>query len=167
MLVLATCLSFVAFFYPLLVWVVPRASSHIHHAELSAVLGAPIAYFHSTPLGRILNRFSQDLFFIDWDWPVQASNFISNLLTLMGSLILMVISVPYLLIILLLLVVLSWTFRRLYMPSSRQLRRLEMAAKSPLYTSCGDAVEGIVVLRAFGRHNVMLERVMHRAIDRS
>lgn len=166
-LVVATCLSFVAFFYPLLLWVVPRASERIHRAELTALLGAPLSYFHSTPLGRILNRFSQDLFFIDWDRPVQCSNFTSNLLTLLGSLVLMVVSVPYLIIILLLLAVLSWTLRKLYMPSSRQLRRLEMAAKSPLYTSCGDAVEGITVLRAFGRHHIMLENVMLRAIDRS
>ncbi|GAC76372.1 multidrug resistance-associated protein [Moesziomyces antarcticus T-34] len=166
-LVVATCLSFVAFFYPFLLWVVPRASDRIHRAELTAVLGSPLSYFHSTPLGRTLNRFSQDLFFIDWDWPVQCSNFTSNLLTLLGSLVLMVVSVPYLIIILLLLAVLSWTLRRLYMPSSRQLRRLEMASKSPLYTSCGDAVEGIAVLRAFRRQHVMLESVMLPAIDRS
>lgn len=32
---------------------------NIHHAELTAVFAAPASFFLTTPMGRILNRFSQ------------------------------------------------------------------------------------------------------------
>ena len=42
-----------------------RASEQTHRLMLSRVLNAPIHWFDSTPLGRVLNRFSSDLAAVD------------------------------------------------------------------------------------------------------
>lgn len=38
-----------------------RASTRIHNAMAARVLRAPLAFFHTNPAGRILNRFSKDM----------------------------------------------------------------------------------------------------------
>jgi hypothetical protein len=37
-----------------------RGAHRMHEQLLSAVIRAPLSFFHTTPTGRILNRFSQD-----------------------------------------------------------------------------------------------------------
>jgi ABC-type multidrug transport system fused ATPase/permease subunit len=42
-----------------------RASTRMHDAMVRRVLRAPLSFFHTTPVGRILNRFSNDLGRVD------------------------------------------------------------------------------------------------------
>lgn len=37
------------------------ASKRLHHEAIRRVLHAPVSWFESTPLGRILNRFAKDI----------------------------------------------------------------------------------------------------------
>lgn len=42
-----------------------RASTVMHDGMVRRVLRAPLSFFHTTPVGRILNRFSNDLGRVD------------------------------------------------------------------------------------------------------
>ena len=42
-----------------------HASTHIHDATTLRVMRAPLSFFHTNPVGRMLNRFSRDLGVID------------------------------------------------------------------------------------------------------
>ena len=42
-----------------------EASNVLHHNLLRSILNAPIVFFDTTPSGRILSRFSKDLYSID------------------------------------------------------------------------------------------------------
>lgn len=42
-----------------------RASRIFHRRMLKTVLRAPMSFFDTTPLGRIVNRFSKDMYMID------------------------------------------------------------------------------------------------------
>jgi ATP-binding cassette subfamily C (CFTR/MRP) protein 4 len=41
-------------------WATMRASTRLHSSMLLRVLRAPLAFFHTNPAGRVLNRFSND-----------------------------------------------------------------------------------------------------------
>ncbi|KAE8213125.1 hypothetical protein CF327_g3329 [Tilletia walkeri] len=131
--------------------VVPRAGIKLHQGLVNGILSAPLSFFNDLSTGSILNRFSQDLFIADDIWIIFFSNFIGNVFGLLGAVILMVIAAPYLLIIVAVLFGIIYTLRRFYIRSSTQLRRLEMASKSPLYTLFGDTTSGLAIIRAFGR----------------
>ncbi|KAK0521422.1 hypothetical protein OC834_006672 [Tilletia horrida] len=133
----------------------PKAGVKLHRRLLSAVLAAPLSFFESRSSGQILNRFSQDLSAADSQWTLYMGAFIACLLSVMGSMILMVISAPYLIIIVVVVAVLVYVIRLYYLPNSRQLRRLEMSSKSPLYTLFGDSTTGLAVIRAFGRERTL------------
>jgi ATP-binding cassette subfamily C (CFTR/MRP) protein 4 len=41
-------------------WATMRAATRLHNSMLLRVLRAPLAFFHTNPAGRVLNRFSND-----------------------------------------------------------------------------------------------------------
>lgn len=47
-----------------------RAAKIMHSIVLQNVLKAPMSFFETTPIGRIVNRFSKDIDIIDNDLPV-------------------------------------------------------------------------------------------------
>ncbi len=42
-----------------------KASATLHDNMLKSIMRSPMAFFDTTPLGRILNRFSKDIYTID------------------------------------------------------------------------------------------------------
>lgn len=59
------------------------AAIAMHHTILNGVMRAPLLYFDTTPVGRILSRFSKDIDVIDVKLPQQ----ISDLIYCMGEVI--------------------------------------------------------------------------------
>ena len=45
------------------------ASSVLHNKMLANILRSPMSFFDTTPLGRILNRFSKDVYTVDESIP--------------------------------------------------------------------------------------------------
>jgi hypothetical protein len=62
------------------------------------VLRAPTAFFDTTPLGRILNRFSGDVATVDKDLPAATSNFLVLLTKILASVVLQAVVLPFTLI---------------------------------------------------------------------
>lgn len=54
--VIAVSLTRSALFF----WATMRAATRMHNSMVVRVLRAPLAFFHTNPAGRVLNRFSND-----------------------------------------------------------------------------------------------------------
>lgn len=136
------------------------AGNRLHDAQLKAVLSAPISFFTQCTTGQVTNRFSQDLFHIDQTFVFAIINTVGVLMMLLGSLVTMIVATPYLAVLVIVMFVASWAIQRLYVPSSRQLRRLEMATKSPLYSAFAETSvpAGLATVRALQRDRALLER---------
>ena len=128
-------------------------SLYLHHHRLLKkvlqVLSAPMSFFDSSPTGRILNRFLQDVQNIDNFLPDSISDQIMKTLTIVTQLSLVYIEAPWVLCSLPILAVpYSMIYQRMRIPN-RDSRRLESAARSPLYTHFGDTLHGRETVRAF------------------
>ncbi|KAJ1028578.1 hypothetical protein NDA16_001744 [Ustilago loliicola] len=142
------------------------AGNRLHAAELRGVLSAPISFFSKWTSGQIANRFSQDLFNVDQTFTNAITNTVFVALSFLAALITMIVPAPYLAILGVVLVATTWAMQRLYIPSSRQLRRLEMAAKSPLYSLFSEtsSPSGLATVRGLKREASLVE-VNTEALD--
>lgn len=125
-------------------------SNKLHHASMSKVLLAPVAFFDTTPQGRITHRFSKDVDAVDNVVGETLRLFISTFVQVLGTIIVVSIIVPaFLAIAAALLLIYTWT-GMYYRPSSRELRRLNNLLRSRIYEHFGESLSGLPTLKAFG-----------------
>jgi ABC-type multidrug transport system fused ATPase/permease subunit len=53
-----------------------KASKSVHNAALRAMLRAPTSFLDITPMGRIVSRFSSDMFVVDAQMPLILAHFL-------------------------------------------------------------------------------------------
>jgi ATP-binding cassette subfamily C (CFTR/MRP) protein 10 len=135
-----------------------RAARVLFHTLLAAVLKAPVAFFDANPVGRILNRFSSDMYSLDESIPFQANIFLAQLFMLIGSLVVIAAVVPAILIILPVLCVIYYKIQAAYRSVSRELRRLDSTTRSPIYANFSETITGASVVRAFGFERLFQDR---------
>ena len=75
-----------------------NASSVFHGQLLRSMLRAPMSFFDTTPLGRILNRFAKDMDTIDLEMPPSILFFLTTFNNVFATLILISYSSPLFLI---------------------------------------------------------------------
>ena len=71
-----------------------KASFFIHRYLLQSALHCPMSFFDTTPLGRILNRFSRDMDMVDQRIPLFVQVFISNVTQLVSIVFLIIYTIP-------------------------------------------------------------------------
>ena len=54
-----------------------RAARFLHSKMLTHILRSPMSFFDTTPLGRIVNRFSKDIDSIDYAFPATLRTFMN------------------------------------------------------------------------------------------
>ncbi|KAF2462905.1 putative ABC multidrug transporter [Lindgomyces ingoldianus] len=129
---------------------VKRAGANIHREALDTLIRAPLAFFTKTDTGIVTNLFSQDLNLIDTELPEATLFTLVTLAQAVGQMAVMLTSSAYLAISYPFLGAMLYVVQRFYLRTSRQIRLLDLEAKSPLYTHFLDTVKGVTTLRAFG-----------------
>jgi len=127
-----------------------RAGRRTHEDVLSAVLASPMSFFDTTPLGRILNRFSTDLQVVDVQLRMTTQALGLCVFNLIGTLLLVVANAWQISFGLLPLGVAYLVVARYYRASSRELQRLDSVSKSPIYAAFSEALQGATSIVAFG-----------------
>jgi ABC-type multidrug transport system fused ATPase/permease subunit len=126
-----------------------RGASSLHAAAAARLLSAPLAFFHATPAGRILNRFSRDQGALDEQLPTVAWDALQAGMSVLGALVLLAVVVPAILPVFIPLVVAFLWVQRRYLVASRECKRLEAVTRSPLYASFSEALRGLPTIRAY------------------
>lgn len=125
--------------------------SHIMFKELlMKVMRAEVRFFDSTPIGRIMNRFSKDIEGIDQDLPPSAELFIICSIACASTVILITCITP---IFLIFGVFSSWVMFKVgiaYLTISRELKRFESVTRSPINQHFTETLVGVTTLRAYG-----------------
>ncbi|TRY63252.1 hypothetical protein TCAL_05777 [Tigriopus californicus] len=126
-----------------------KASRALHHKLLYHIIRAPMSFFDTTPLGRILNRFSSDLDVADETLPQEFTDFLWCFMDISFTLILIAIATPWFIIVALGLFVMFCLIILYYIRTSRQLKRLESISKSPILSHISETLRGVSSLRAY------------------
>ncbi|KAJ1948426.1 hypothetical protein EC988_005180, partial [Linderina pennispora] len=148
---MASALSMIAVW--MLLWLVcaVNGARNTHAQMLQSVLHAPMSFFDSTPMGRILGLFSSDQSQIDEKIPKFFGWWLNNILRTAIALALIVVAVPLSLLFILPVAYIFIRVQKLYMPMSRELRRIQNTARNSMITSTEEAVQGAATIRAYGR----------------
>ncbi|CAN7943686.1 unnamed protein product, partial [Ixodes pacificus] len=127
-----------------------NASKSLHESILYRVVRAPMWFFDTTPLGRILNRFTKDLDQADYYLPMVMDAMLEHLTDVIGVGVLITIYVPLFMLAILPCVLIYFIIQKTYVRTSRQLQRLESVSRSPLYNCVSETVPGVQTIRAYG-----------------
>lgn len=125
-------------------------SRNIHRKLLDSILGAPLRFFETTPIGRVLNRFSKDIENVDMMVMESVEYFISRIIS--GATIVAVIGsvVPPFLIAIPPIIFLYKQIAQKYLKTSRELKRIESVTRSPIYAQFSETLSGVATIRAYG-----------------
>jgi ABC-type multidrug transport system fused ATPase/permease subunit len=129
---------------------IPRSSNSLHKKLLDAVLNAPYWFFVATDTGQLVNRFSQDMSLLCLDLPFAFVDTIFNAGNAIVGAVLITLASTYSLAICPALAVILYVLQKFYLLTSRQMRLLDLEAKSPLYTHFIQTLHGVTTIRAFG-----------------
>ncbi|CAL9010883.1 unnamed protein product [Prunus brigantina] len=135
-----------------------RAAVKVHDTLLKRLINAPVQFFDQTPGGRILNRFSSDLYTIDDSLPFILNILLANFVGLLGiAIVLSYVQVFFLLLLLPFWYIYS-KLQFFYRSTSRELRRLDSVSRSPIYTSFTETLDGSSTIRAFKSEDLFFAR---------
>ncbi|CAF3150151.1 unnamed protein product [Rotaria sp. Silwood2] len=145
-----------------LIYVMLCGSTFFHNRMLTGILYTSLHFFESNPSGRILNRASKDQQVLDELLPLTLIDSIQHLLMVLGSVIIIGIINPWVLLILVPIIPTFWWLRRFYIRSSLQLKRLESVTRSPIYSLFSSSLDGLTSIRAFEVHDDFLNMYMEK-----
>ena len=126
------------------------ASKTIHRKTITTVMHAPMSFFETTPLGRIMNRFSKDIDTIDNTVSDTLRQFLMTLANVIGAFVLIAIIIPWFLVAVAVIVVGYYGFALYYRSSARELKRLDAILRSSLYAHFSESLTGLATIRAYG-----------------
>ncbi|XP_066291269.1 multidrug resistance-associated protein 1-like isoform X5 [Branchiostoma lanceolatum] len=127
------------------------ASSKLHANLMNNILQLPMAFFDTTPLGRVLNRFAKDIYTLDQIIPQCMRSFLFTFLSTLSSIVVMAYSTPLILVVVVPCILMYLFIQRFYVATSRQLKRIESISRSPIYSHFGETVQGTSTIRAYDR----------------
>ncbi|XP_017782317.1 PREDICTED: multidrug resistance-associated protein 1 isoform X1 [Nicrophorus vespilloides] len=126
------------------------ATKYLHETLLNYVMRWPMAIFDTTPVGRVLNRFSTDVNVMDNVMPMLLSSLIKQFYAVIATLFVISYTTPKFAAVIVPIGIIYYFIQRFYVATSRQLKRLESVSRSPIYSHFGESVTGAVAIRAFG-----------------
>ncbi|NWV57761.1 MRP3 protein, partial [Daphoenositta chrysoptera] len=128
-----------------------NAARTLHAALLENKFHSPQSFYDTTPTGRIINRFSKDIYVIDEVIPPTILMFLGTFFTSLSTMIVIIASTPLFAVVIVPLAILYFFVQRFYVATSRQLKRLESVSRSPIYSHFSETVSGASVIRAYRR----------------
>lgn len=126
-----------------------KAGVELHDKMLASILKAPVRFFDTTPVGRLLQRFSRDLESVDIQLQWSFESAVQSLFQILVSLSLIIFSVPLVLIVIIPVGVIYWRLQLAYRASAREAKRMDSIARSPRYAHFKETLGGLPVIRAY------------------
>jgi ATP-binding cassette subfamily C (CFTR/MRP) protein 1 len=126
-----------------------NAAKSLFSEILEAVMFAPMSFFDTTPMGRITNRFSKDIYTVDEQLPATMRSYFGTMLKVASVILYITIVTPMFLLGLGPIAAFYYFAQRYFIKTSRELTRLDSSSRSPIYALFSETLEGLSCIRAF------------------
>lgn len=133
----------------LLIYCSIRASKNLHNNMAFSILRSPMQFFETTPVGRIINRFSTDIDAIDTTIQMIFSVFSNCVLDYLVTILLIGYNMPWFFVFNAFLLVIYYYYQKFYMVQSRELKRLTSVSYSPIMSLMSETLGGKNVISAY------------------
>ncbi|CAE6409408.1 unnamed protein product [Rhizoctonia solani] len=140
------------------------ASLNLFTGALGGVLGSPMKFFDTTPIGAIIARLSHDIDTLDTNLPQAWFHLLSDVFSIFGIIVLVFYTYAWLGIMFPPLFLLYWYFSVIYRRTSIEVKRLDSILRSLLYAAFSEALTGVSTIRAY-REQPRFVRVSERQLD--
>ncbi|XP_033725081.1 multidrug resistance-associated protein 1-like [Pecten maximus] len=139
-----------------------RANGTLHERMMKSTFRSPMSFFDTTPIGRIMNRFSSDIDVLDDRMSRTYRLMMIFIFTLASTVIVISITTPVFLVALVPAGIVYVLFMIFYLPTARQLKRIESVTRSPVYNHFSETITGASVIRAYQASERFIEESQKR-----
>jgi ABC-type multidrug transport system fused ATPase/permease subunit len=139
-----------------------RNARRLRELLLRGVMRAPMSFFDTTSMGRVINRFSKDMDSMDTRLQQCLPTFVMLSTDILGLALTIGINMPFFFLPLVPLLIFYWDVSRRFRPLNRDLQRLESASRSPLFAQFSETLQGTSTIRAYGDGKRFLDQSIQR-----
>ncbi|KAL7818503.1 P-loop containing nucleoside triphosphate hydrolase protein [Trichoderma gracile] len=126
-----------------------EASRKLHERMANAIFRSPMSFFDTTPAGRILNRFSSDIYRVDEVLARTFNMLFVNVAKSGFTLGIISVSTPAFTALIIPIALAYYWIQRYYLRTSRELKRLDSVTRSPIYAHFQESLGGVATIRAY------------------
>lgn len=126
-----------------------QACKVFHEKLIHGILRANMSFFDTTPLGRIVNRFSKDVYTLDEQLPVTMYSWVSCAGAVLATVVTIICVTPWFTLPAVILGYVYYKIQVFYIPTARELKRLDSVSRSPIFSQFSACLEGASTIRAF------------------
>ncbi|KAI4352917.1 hypothetical protein L6164_007124 [Bauhinia variegata] len=126
-----------------------KASKSFFSSFTNSIFNAPMVFFDSTPVGRILTRASSDMSILDLDIPFTISSVTATVIEVLAMIGIMASVTWQVLIVAVPSMVASKYLQGYYQASAREIIRINGTTKAPVMNFAAETSLGVVTVRAF------------------
>lgn len=134
----------------LLCYIGLKASKTLNLQAVQRVLHSPVAFFDTTPIGRILNRFTKDTDSLDNEMSEGLRLMITQTANIIGVCVLCIVYLPWFAIAVPFLAFLFLLISSHYQSAGREVKRLEAVQRSFVYANFNEILNGIDTIKCYG-----------------
>ncbi|PWA62072.1 NHPM bacteriocin system ABC transporter, peptidase/ATP-binding protein [Artemisia annua] len=137
-----------------------KASKAFFSKFTESIFSAPMLFFDSTPVGRILTRASTDLSVLDFDIPLAFGFAVTSAIELVTIIIVMASVTWQVLIVGVLATIATKCYQGYYQPSARELIRINGTTKAPVVNYASETSLGVATIRAFKQEKMFFKNYL-------
>ncbi|KAI9887687.1 MAG: hypothetical protein M1823_000551 [Watsoniomyces obsoletus] len=126
-----------------------EASRKLHERMALAIFRSPMSFFETTPAGRILNRFSSDIYRVDEVLARSFNMLFTNALRAAFTIAVISAGTPAFISLIIPLAFVYLYYQGYYLRASRELKRLDSVSRSPIYAHFQESLGGVSTIRAY------------------
>lgn len=146
--------------FAILYWGALRANRTLYSELLHRVFRAPLRFFDTTPVGRILNRFSKDFETIDSEIPNNILHFVIQCIAIVSSIVTVGAVLPVFSIPMIIVTAIIIYLGSMFVSVSRELKRMDSVSRSPLFSHFTETIVGAATIRSFGATRMFLQNML-------